>query len=91
MTGEMSLVLPLTGGFAAGAVLGAAYIRLLALNVALYAKGAGWRLALALHCGRLALIAAAMWGAVQWGGGALLAALGGFLAARALMIRRSEP
>lgn len=91
MSDEMSSVLPVVGGLAAGAVLGAAYVRLLFLNVELYAGRGDWRLALALHGGRLAVIAAGMWGAAQWGGGVLLAALGGFVVVRTLMVRRAAP
>ena len=91
MTGEPFSVLPLAGGVVAGAVLGAAYVRLLTLNVALYAGQGGWRLAVALHGGRLALVAAGMWGAAQWGGGALLAALGGFVIVRTVLVRRAVP
>jgi hypothetical protein len=91
MTGELTWVPPVIGGLAAGAVLGAAYVRLLVLNVALYAGGGNWRLALALHGGRLALVGAGMWGAAQGGGAVLLAALGGFVAVRTAMVRRAVP
>ncbi len=91
MTADLPSLLPVLGGLMAGAALGAAYVRLLTLNVALYAGEGSWRRGLVLHAGRLAMIGGGMWGAAQWGAAVLLAALGGFLAARTLMVRKGAP
>lgn len=70
-----------------GLAAGLAYFRALNANVRLYVEGGGtWRAAL-VHGLRFAAAAALFWLAAQWGAGALLAALGGFLGGRFLTLR----
>lgn len=91
MTGAVSSIFSVVGGVVAGTALGAAYVRLLALNVALYAGSGPWRRALLLHAARLAMVGLAMWAAALVGAVVLLALLGGFVVARTLMVGRVVP
>jgi hypothetical protein len=69
-------------GFAAGV----AFFWALARNLALYFEG-GRVWPAALHALRLLFLGALLWAIAQAGAGALLSALGGFLAARHLALR----
>jgi len=72
----------------AGLALGLAYFASLRRAVAIFAAGGSWRAPAALTFGRLALAVVVLGAAAKLGPAALLAAFAGFLAARALMLRR---
>lgn len=70
----------------AGLVVGGASFAALRVNTALYVAGDVWR-SLALHVGRLALIAAGLVVAARQGAGPLLAGASGLVAARWIAVR----
>jgi len=73
------------------AVLGAAmaglYLCLLRVNTRLYLDGGPWWKPILLHLGRMAVMIVGFAAAATGGAGAVLAAFGGFLLARAALIR----
>ncbi|MEX1660746.1 ATP synthase subunit I [Thioclava sp. 15-R06ZXC-3] len=76
--------------FLAGLALGYGYFRALRVTADMIVRGASAWLALALTVGRLALLGAGFYLAVLAGGLALLAALGGVLVAKTLMVRQAR-
>ncbi|MDN5569240.1 MAG: hypothetical protein L0G27_10950 [Paracoccus sp. (in: a-proteobacteria)] len=81
----IALILPVC--FAGGLLLGLAYFQSLRMTADLITGQSGPMLALALTLGRLALLVAGFYAAVLFGGLALLAALGGVLAAKMALLR----
>jgi hypothetical protein len=77
----------LVGYVALGAAMAAVYLCLLRVNTRLYLEGGPWWKPILLHLGRVAVMIAGFWGAATGGAGAVLAAFGGFLLARAALIR----
>lgn len=83
----MTFELYRTAAFAlAGLVVGGASFAALRVNTALYVAGDVWR-SLALHAGRLALVAAGLVVAARQGAGPLLAGAAGLVAARWVAVR----
>ncbi|WP_116131546.1 ATP synthase subunit I [Tropicimonas sp. IMCC34043] len=82
----LSVVLPVC--LLGGLVLGYTYFRALRMTADLIVGQGRPLLGLALTLGRLTLLAAGFYLAVQAGAFALLAALAGVLGAKALMLRR---
>ncbi|MCP5367727.1 MAG: hypothetical protein H6907_06210 [Hyphomicrobiales bacterium] len=74
----------------AGAALGAVYFLLLLRVARGLACRAGLTAMIPLSLGRIALAAVVFWAIAQAGAGPLLAALAGFLAARAWVRHRAE-
>ena len=74
----------------AGFACGFAFFRALAANVALYVSGRAKGRAIAVHVLRLAGVGAAFFAAAQFGAAPLLAALVGFLIARAVTTRKKK-
>lgn len=68
----------------AGVVFGYVFFRTLAMNANMYLQGGRVGVALTLHGLRIAGAVALFWTAAQYGAGPLLAALLGFLVARAM-------
>ncbi len=75
---------------AAGLLAGFAYFAALSRTVALFASGGGWLGPVALTLVRLAAAAGFFVFAVRFGATPLLAAFAGFLAARAVALRRAR-
>lgn len=75
--------------FAAGAAIGWAYFALLARNLDLYLAGSPV-LGAALQAGRFLLVAAVLFGAVQFGAVTLLGCALGFLVGRHIVLRRAR-
>ena len=71
-----------------GLLLGYAYFRALRKTTDLIMCGGSALLGLALTFGRMAMLAAGFYLAVLMGGSALLAALGGVLCSKALLLRQ---
>jgi Cu/Ag efflux pump CusA len=84
----LSLTLPIC--FLAGLVLGYAYFRAVRETADLIVGQGPLLLGLALTLGRLALLCAGFYLAVQAGGLALLAALAGVLCAKTVMLRQAR-
>lgn len=84
----LPLPLILALSFAGGLLLGYAYFRSLRVAVELIVGQGRPLLAVALTCGRMAVLALGLYAAVQAGGSALLAAFGGILCAKALLLRQ---
>ena len=87
-----ALPLPVTLAlcFLGGLLLGYAYFRALRKTTDLIVGGGSALLGLALTFGRLVLLGAGFYLAVLAGGFALLAALGGVLCAKALLLRQPK-
>ena len=87
-----TLPVPLTlvACFFGGLLLGYAYFRALRKTTDLIIGGGSALLGLALTFGRMAMLAAGFYLAVLMGGIALLAALGGVLCAKALLLRQPQ-
>jgi hypothetical protein len=77
----------LTGCFAAGGVLGTAYLALLYRAVLLLTQESGHVRRLPYHVARVGLVAGGYWAFAQFGAGALLSGFAGFQAARAVALR----
>lgn len=76
------------GGYAVlGAAMAGLHLGLLRLNTRLYLDGGPWWQPAALHLGRMAVTIAGFALVATAGAGAVLAAFGGFLVARATLIR----
>ncbi len=86
----MPLQITLPACFLGGIVLGYVYFRALRMTAELIVSQGHPLLGLALTFGRLALLLAGFYVAVMAGGLALLAALGGVLCAKALMLRTTR-
>ena len=76
--------------FLGGLLLGYAYFRALRKTTDLIIGGGSALFGLALTFGRMAMLAAGFYLAVLMGGIALLAALGGVLCAKALLLRQPQ-
>lgn len=74
----------------AGLGLGLLYFAALRRTAEAFGSASGWRLPAALTVARLLAAIAVFAGIVQFGAGPLLAAFGGFLAARALALRAAR-
>jgi ATP synthase protein I len=86
----LPLPVTLTLCFSGGLLLGFAYFRAMRITADLIVGGGSALLGLALTVGRLFVLGAGFYLAVLAGGPALLAALAGFLCAKALMLRRTR-
>lgn len=86
----LPLPLTLTVCFLGGLMLGYAYFRAIRVTANLIVSQGPPLLGLALTFGRLALLSAGLYVAVLAGGLALLAALGGILCAKALLLRQTR-
>ncbi len=87
--GSIDFALPIIASAAlVGLALGAAYFACLRVTVRAYAASTGRGAAVALTCARLIGAALVFTIAARFGAGALLAAFGGFLVARAIAVRR---
>lgn len=81
-------LLQLLAAFAAGVAIGLGYFTLLGRNLELYMAGAAVAGA-ALQAGRFLLVAAVLFGAVQFGAGALISCALGLLVGRYIVLRRA--
>ena len=86
----MTVAMDVLPWLAAGALLGAAYLALIARSVAAIGSRAGWR-AVALPAALRGILAVAALGfAAQYGALPLVLMLGGFLLARTVVLRRAR-
>ena len=86
---ESSMLLPILGSVAFGALLGTAYFYLLHLALRRHLI-ASMGQAVPLHLLRIILAVAGFWGLAQLGAWPLIAGLGGFVASR-LVVQRFVP
>ncbi len=88
MTGQLPIILHAAGTALSGLAFGLLYFALLRRSALMFARPGGRAAALSLTVGRLAAATALFWLAAQLGAFPLLAALGGFLVARAIALRQ---